>query len=153
MDYTILVIDYEPRGIDGVRAPLAKAGFRVEVAANGEAGVEAFERLRPALTFIEVMLPRRTGLEVCMQLKKTPHGSRAPIVVMTSRYRSRKYRGEARRCGADDFIEKPVEEQVLIQLVERLLEAAGGHGSPGPKKEASGSVDSRPTAPSDAPTE
>lgn len=125
MNYTILVIDYEPRGIEQIRTPLEKAGFRVEVANNGDDGIAAFEKLDPMITFVEIMLPGRSGLEVCRQLKRTPHGANAPIVLMTSRFRRRKYRGEAitNHFGAAGCLEKPIEADAVIALVKELGQA------------------------------
>ena len=68
-DYTILIIDYEPRSIQMLRAPLERAGYRVEVATDGQSGIQKFNALKPSAVIIEAMLPKRHGFEVCRELK------------------------------------------------------------------------------------
>ena len=124
MDYTILIIDYEPRNVERLTETLESAGFNVAVANDGVSGVRAFERLQPDLTLIEVMLPRRSGLEVCQELKRSDHGRKSLVVMMTSRFRARTYRSQAlHQYGADGYLEKPVPED---QLNEILGELTGG---------------------------
>ena len=52
-NHTILLIDYEPRSIERFRQPLTAAGYRVEIATDGIAGVEAFGRLNPDMVLVE----------------------------------------------------------------------------------------------------
>lgn len=121
-DYTILLIDYEPKSIDKVRRPLTDIGYRVEVATDGVTGVEAFHRLKPDLVMIEAMIPKKHGFEVCQDLKKTPHGKRTPIIIMTSVYKGRKYRTQAFHLhGCDEYIEKPVSEEQVVEICRKLL--------------------------------
>jgi len=121
-DYTILVVDYEPRSIQTIRDALEKVGYRVEVASDGASALEVFKRTHPMLTLIEVMLPKRSGLEVCRELKETDHGAKTPVVVMTSRFRSRTYRTQARyEFNADDFLEKPLNEDRVRVYVHNML--------------------------------
>ena len=70
------------------------------------------------------MLPKKSGLEVCLELRSTSHGKTAPIVIMSSRFRSRQYRSEARHhYHANEFIEKPIDLEKLVGLLERHLHA------------------------------
>lgn len=122
-NYKILVIDYEPRGIQQLCVPLEMAGFTVELAKDGIRGVEMFDELKPDLTLIEAMIPKKHGFEVCEQLKKTPHGMLTPIVIVTSVYKGRRYRTQALhhyRC--DEYLEKPIPPEKLIEVVNRLLQ-------------------------------
>jgi two-component system response regulator MtrA len=121
-DYTILIIDYEPRMIESARVTLERAGYKVETAADGVSGIEAFHLLKPALTLIELMLPKKSGLEVCRELRGSEYGEDAPLVIVGSRFRSRQYRNDARHTyKADDFVEKPVSKETLLSLVDALV--------------------------------
>ena len=120
-DYTILIVDYEPRAIDAARKVLEGAGYRIEAANNGNAGVVAFKRLNPDLTLVAAMLPRRQGLEVCRELKATEHGGTAPVLVLASRFQGRRIVGEARRSGAAGCVFKPIVEQELLEIVQGHL--------------------------------
>lgn len=118
----ILIIDYEPRSIQELRGPLETAGFQIEVAKDGLLGIETFQRWQPDLTLIEAMLPKRHGFEVCQELKKTPHGTKTPIVIVTSVYKGRKYRTQAfHNYGCDEYIEKPIDGEKLLDTVRQLL--------------------------------
>lgn len=124
-DYTVLLIDYEPRSIAHARQALSSAGFAVEVATDGIAGVEAFHRLHPDLVLVEAMLPKKHGFEVCRELKATPEGKRTPVILASSVYKGRKYRTEAlhiHRC--DEFLEKPISQEDLVKVCLRLLGAS-----------------------------
>ena len=121
-DYTILIIDYNPRSVDLIRAPLEQAGYRVEVAADGISGLSAFEKLEPDLTMVEAMLPKKHGFEVCQELKATNHGRLAPVMIVTGVYRGQKYRNQAKhQHGCDGYLEKPVTDAQLLAAVREFL--------------------------------
>ena len=121
-DYTILLIDYDPRSIRRVMDTLVGAGYRVEVARNGEAGIEAFEQIRPDLTLVEAMLPKLHGFEVCRRLKQTAHGKGSPVLIITAVYKGRRYRHEARhQYGCDGYLEKPISDGDLVGAVHSFL--------------------------------
>ncbi len=123
-DYTILLIDYEPRSIERTRQPLVAAGFRVEIATDGLAGIEAFHRIKPSLVVVEAMIPKKHGFEVCQELKKTPLGKRTPILITTAVYKGRKYRSQALHIyGCDEYVEKPVADDQLVALCAKFLDA------------------------------
>jgi DNA-binding response OmpR family regulator len=120
--YKVLVIDYEPRGIQQLTVPLEEAGYEVYVEKNGVSGMRTFSELKPDLAVIEAMLPKKNGFELCQELKKTPQGSRTPIVLVSSVYKGRKYRTQAlHHYGCNEYLEKPVAPEKLLETVRRLL--------------------------------
>jgi DNA-binding response OmpR family regulator len=125
-DYTILIIDYEPRSIRQLTALFQGAGYRVEVARDGLKGIAAFSDLRPDLTLIEAMLPRKHGFEVCEAIKQHPHGMKTPVLILTSVYKGRRYRWQARsQYGCDDYLERPIEDRQLLDTVSHHLARSG----------------------------
>jgi CheY-like chemotaxis protein len=121
-EYTILIVDYDPRTLESLREIFESLGHSVEMSTDGVDAIEAFDRVRPDLTLIEFMLPKRSGLEVCLELRGTPHGESAPILIMSSRFRSRQYRSEARhRYKANDFLEKPIDEEKVVAMLQRYV--------------------------------
>lgn len=121
-NYTILVVDYEPRSLEVSRAPLAAAGFKVETAADGVAGLEAYNRIKPDLVLIEAMLPKKHGFEVCQTIKSSPAGKQTPVLITTAVYKGRKYRTQALHIyGCDDYVEKPIAPEALVELCRRFL--------------------------------
>jgi len=136
-NYTILVIDYEPKSIERVRRPLSAVGYSVEVATDGLSGLETFHRIRPDLVMIEAMIPKKHGFEVCQEIKKTPYGKRTPVIITTSVYKGRKYRSQAFHLhGCDEYIEKPINEEQIVEVCKRML------GDTRPESPASGIFDS-----------
>ena len=121
----ILLIDYDPASITRTATPLTKAGYQVEVAKDGLAGLAAFERLKPALVLVEAMLPRKHGFEVCQEIKARPDGKSTPVLITTAVCRGRKYRMDALQIyGCDEYIEKPITDEELLSMISRFIEQA-----------------------------
>ena len=122
-DYTILLIDYDPDSSARLCRPLIKAGYRVEVATDGLAGISRFHELTPDLTLIEAMIPKKHGLEVCQQLKSTPHGQGTQVWILTSVYKGRRHRSQAyHHYKCDQYLEKPISEDELVSSVNGYFE-------------------------------
>ncbi len=118
----VLIIDYEPKGIKQLSEPLEAEGHAIVVAKDGVAGIEAFKDERPDIVLIEAMLPKRHGFEVCQELKRTEHGRKTPVVIVTSVYKGRKYRTQAiHQYNCDEYLEKPIAPDKLVETVHRLL--------------------------------
>jgi TonB family protein len=119
---TILLIDYDPQAIESAIQPLTNAGFTVEVANDGVAGLAAFERLHPDLVIIEPMVPKKHGFEVCQEIKRSAHGKSTPVLITTGFYRGRKHELEAKQFyGCDAYLEKPVAEELLVSTCRKCL--------------------------------
>jgi TonB family protein len=118
----VLLIDYDPESIESIRGPLVRAGYEVEIASDGIAGIEAFGRLKPDLVLIEPMVPKKHGFQVCQEIKSTPEGRDTPVLITTGFYRGRKHRDEAHESyGCDDYLEKPIAEELLLSTCGKFL--------------------------------
>lgn len=121
-DYTILLIDYDPGNISKLTTLFEREGYRVEVARDGFSGIDKFEEIRPDLTLVEAMLPKKHGFEVCQTLKRTQHGKDSVIFIITAVYKGRKYRWQARYdYGCDHYIERPIGDEALLEAVRTAL--------------------------------
>ncbi len=121
-DYTILLVDYEPRSIQRIQGCLLGAGFHVEVVNNGLAALDKFREMKPSMVLMEAMLPKKHGFEVCQELKTTAQGKNTPVAIITGVYKGRRYRTQAIHLfGCDEYIEKPVEDTTLVEICRRLL--------------------------------
>lgn len=141
-DYTILLIDYDPRSIQHVEGLLTAAGHRVEVAKNGLAGLESFRKSKPSLVLVEAMLPKKHGFEVCQEIKQSPEGRDVPVIIITAVYRGRKYRSQAfHMYKCDEYLEKPIADDRLKEVVERFLAQA----APAAKTARSANTPAAPT--------
>ncbi len=117
----ILIIDYEPRGIKQMYEPLKDAGYEILLAKDGVTGLEVFLKEKPDLVLIEAMLPKRHGFDVCLDMKRSEHGS-TPVVIVTSVYKGRKYRTQAiHQYQCDEYLEKPLASEKLLETVDRML--------------------------------
>lgn len=123
-NYTILLIDYNPRSITSIQTLLERADYRVVVARDGVAGIKAFDETKPDLTLIEAMLPKKHGFDVCVELKGTEHGKKTPVIIVTGVYKGQRYRSQARhQLGCDRYLEKPLGDDVLLGVVQSFLPA------------------------------
>ena len=121
-NYTILVIDYDPRSVETLKIPLERAGFRVEVATDGLSGIRRFHEIRPDVTLIEAMIPRKHGFEVCSELKASPHGQASAVFIVTSVYKERRYRYQTKdEHQCDEVLEKPVSPEALLEAVTKYV--------------------------------
>ncbi len=90
---------------------------------NGEEAIELARQIRPDLIIADVLMPRKSGYEVCEAIKQDPVLSRIPVLLLTGTFEP--FDAErSRRVGADGTITKPFESQTLIRQVNELLERA-----------------------------
>jgi len=80
----ILVIDDAAKIVDFIRRGLIYEGYIVDVAYDGQSGLEQAEREPPDLVMLDVMMPGLDGLEVCRQLRASPNGD-VPILMLTAK--------------------------------------------------------------------
>jgi two-component system alkaline phosphatase synthesis response regulator PhoP len=121
MNERILLIEDE----DALSVPLSdrlrREGYWVQIAANGETGYEQALQGPFDLILLDVMLPRKSGLDVCRDLRQ--RGITTPILMLTARTRTDdKVMGL--RIGADDYLPKPFDQAELLARIEALLRRA-----------------------------
>jgi len=114
----ILLVEDEQRIADFVRRGLTLEGYRVDVAYDGEAGLEATSHNEYSLIILDIMLPKLDGLEVCRALRAA--GSQIPILMLTARD-SVPDRVAGLNSGADDYLIKPFAFDELLARVRALL--------------------------------
>lgn len=116
----ILVVDDEIKIVDVVTSYLEKSGYKVLQAFNGRQALEVYERTRPCLVVLDLMLPDMMGEEVCQKLRRI---SRVPIIMLTAKAdEDDLLRGL--HLGADDYVTKPFSPRELLARVEALLRRA-----------------------------
>src|SRR5437870_10286924 len=113
----ILVVEDELSIARIVRDYLARAGFEVEMAADGDAALAAARTLRPALVLLDLRLPKRDGLDVARELRRS---SDVPIVMLTARGEEAD-RVAGLELGADDYVVKPFSPRELVARVRAVL--------------------------------
>jgi len=113
----ILVVDDEISLQETVSYSLTKEGYQVEVAGDGDAGLELARTLKPDLIILDVMLPGLDGFEVCRILRQETN---TPVLMLTARD-DEIDRVVGLEVGADDYLPKPFSMRELIARVKALL--------------------------------
>ncbi|MCU1426285.1 MAG: DNA-binding response regulator [Actinomycetia bacterium] len=117
---TIAIIEDEASIAAAVAARLRSEGFAVEIAADGPAGVELCERVRPDLVILDLMLPGVDGLEVCKRIQRERP---VPVLMLTARD-SETDLVVGLAVGADDYMTKPFSMREVVARVKALLRRA-----------------------------
>jgi len=115
----ILVIDDAAKIVDFIRRGLIYEGYIVDVAYDGQSGLEQAEREPPDLVMLDVMMPGLDGLEVCRQLRASPNGD-VPILMLTAKD-AVPDRVAGLDAGADDYLVKPFAFNELLARIRALL--------------------------------
>lgn len=120
MEDTVLVVEDENDVVDLLRYHFKKAGFKVEIANSGDAGLSAVRSRRPDAVVLDLMLPGMTGLEVCRALKADNETASIPVLMLTARSEV-KDRVKGLEIGADDYVTKPFSPKEVVLRVLGLL--------------------------------
>jgi two-component system alkaline phosphatase synthesis response regulator PhoP len=114
----ILLIEDEPGLLVAVSDLLAGEGYEVESARDGDAGLAAALERQFDLILLDVMLPRKSGFDVCRELRQ--RGIDTAIIMLTARGQVTD-RVVGLRLGADDYLTKPFDPSELLARIEALL--------------------------------
>ena len=116
----ILLVDDEQDIIDFLQYNLEREGYYVHTATNGQQAVDLFQKIKPAMIIMDVMMPVMDGIEACYAIRKLTTFPQPIIAFLTSR--AEDYSQVAGfEAGADDYISKPIRPRLLISKVEALL--------------------------------
>ncbi|MGW7257543.1 response regulator transcription factor [Streptomyces sp. NPDC054834] len=117
----VLVVDDDPTVSEVVAGYLDRAGFAVDVAADGPTAVARASVRPPDLVVLDLMLPGMDGLEVCRRIRAT---GPLPVIMLTARG-DEEDRILGLEVGADDYVTKPFSPRELVLRVESVLRRAG----------------------------
>ena len=113
----VLVVDDEPMVRDVLARYLSKGGFEVELAADGQAAIDAFNREEPDLVLLDLMLPKIEGLEVFRLIRSRAD---SPVIMLTARG-AETDRVVGLEMGADDYVAKPFSPAEVVARVQAVL--------------------------------
>ena len=121
MSHTILIADDEPNIVISLEYLLKREGFNVLVARDGEEALDTIVREQPHLVLLDVMMPKKTGLEVCQSVRANPLCAKVLILMLTAKGRDTDL-SKGLALGANAYMIKPFSTKELVQKVKTLLE-------------------------------
>lgn len=119
----VLIADDEPDIVEILSYNLMKEGYQVATASNGDEAIEKAKRLQPDLVVLDIMMPKKNGVEVCEILRAQPRFKDTMIMFLTA-LNDDATQIKGLTTGADDYISKPVSPNVFLSKVQSLLRRA-----------------------------
>jgi putative two-component system response regulator len=117
---TILVADDNELNRELLSSLLAPEGYQVICVTDGQQALDQVSSDSIDLALLDVVMPRKTGFDVCLAIKAKPETRLIPVLLLTS-LNSDDDRIRGIMCGADDFLSKPVNKHELLARVHSLL--------------------------------
>lgn len=116
---TVLIVDDSKTSRKMLREALEKGGFEIiGEANNGEEGFIKYKELRPDVVTMDITMPSMDGIESLALIK---HEDENAKVIMITAAGQKEKMVEALKCGAEDFITKPYEDNIVIDTVKRVI--------------------------------
>jgi DNA-binding response OmpR family regulator len=120
MSQKILIADDEPNILISLEFLMKREGFEVVLARDGQEAIEAIERERPALVLLDVMMPIKTGFDVCCEVRASEELHDTHILLLTAKGRDTDV-AKGLALGANAYMTKPFSTKELVQKVRELL--------------------------------
>lgn len=120
MGNKVLIVDDEPNIVISLEFLMRKEGFEVDIAADGEEALAKVASFAPDLVLLDVMMPKKSGFEVCEILRTDPALSALRIVMLTAKGRETEV-AKGMALGADAYLTKPFSTKDLVARVRSLL--------------------------------
>lgn len=123
MTCKILIADDEPNILISLEYLMKREGYEVHLAHDGEEALDALRREHPRLMLLDVMMPKKTGFEVCQELRADDTVKDTLVLMLTAKGRDTDI-AKGMAMGADAYMTKPFSTQELVQKVRELLAGA-----------------------------
>lgn len=121
MSRKILIADDEPNILISLEFLMKREGFDVVLARDGQEAIDAIVRERPALVLLDVMMPVKTGFDVCHEVRADETLRDTIIVMLTAKGRDTDV-AKGLALGANAYMTKPFSTKELVQKVREMLE-------------------------------
>jgi len=119
----ILVVDYDQASLESLPRVLKDLKVQIIQATDGAQAYDLFKEEKPDLVILEAILPKLHGFDLTKKITQESKGS-VPVIIITALYKGPQYKHEAMtNLGASEYLEKPVNPEVLLEAVNRLLTA------------------------------
>lgn len=121
MTRSILIADDEPNILVSLEYLMKREGYAVGVAHDGEEAIAAILRDRPALVLLDAMMPKKSGFEVCQEVRANDAVKDTLILMLTAKGRDTDV-AKGLGLGADAYMTKPFSTKELVRKVREMLE-------------------------------
>jgi two-component system alkaline phosphatase synthesis response regulator PhoP len=122
MSHTVLIADDEPNILISLEFLMKREGHQVLLARDGEEALALIRSARPALVLLDVMMPRKTGIEVCQAVRADDSLAGVKILMLTAKGRDTDV-AQGLGVGADAYMTKPFSTKELAARVRDMLAA------------------------------
>ncbi len=119
-DKKILIVDDEPFILKSLTFVLKKEGFLVDSATNGMEAKEKIQEVKPDIVFLDVMMPKMNGLEVCQWMRQDPVLKNIYVIILTAKGQEAD-REKGLKIGADEYMTKPFSPSFVVNRIRELL--------------------------------
>ena len=116
----VLIAEDEPSIVTSLEFLMRQGGFETRIAADGEEALSLLATYRPHLVLLDIMLPRRSGLELCRLIRADASLAGTRVLMLTAKGGHREVQ-RGLDAGADDYVTKPFSTQELVARVQALL--------------------------------
>jgi two-component system phosphate regulon response regulator PhoB len=116
----VLIADDDPDIRELVSFKLERSGHQVVAAADGDEALAEVRATTPDLVLLDIMMPRRTGIEVCRELRDDPTTANLPVILLTAKAQEADVE-RGFQAGATDYIVKPFSPRELLMRVNTAL--------------------------------
>lgn len=116
----VLIADDEPNIVVSLEFLMERNGYQIRIANDGDEVLRAVEEQRPDLILLDVMLPGRSGFEVCQKIRENPAWQGIKIIMLTAKGRETEV-AKGLALGADAYITKPFSTKDLLAQVKQIL--------------------------------
>jgi DNA-binding response OmpR family regulator len=123
MPKRVLIADDEENIVTALEFLLQRRGYETRVAKNGDEALSEIERFAPDLVLLDVMMPRKSGYEVCQRVRGRPEWRHIKIIMLSAKGREVEV-SKGVSLGADLYITKPFSNTELVAKIDGLLAAS-----------------------------
>jgi DNA-binding response OmpR family regulator len=116
----VLIVDDEPNIVVSLEFLMERHGYKIRIATTGDEVLPAVQEFAPDLILLDVMLPGRTGFEICQELRQDPEHRNVKIIMLTAKGRETEV-AKGLALGADAYVTKPFSTKDLLAKVRELL--------------------------------
>ena len=121
MNKKVLIADDEQNIVISLEFLMKREGFEVVVANDGEEAIRRIRADQPDLVLLDVMMPKKSGFEVCQEVKSDPALGAVRILMLTAKGRDTEL-AKGLALGADAYMTKPFSTRELVDKVRSMLE-------------------------------